>query len=565
MEWLNQHLISFLVFLPLAGAFLIFLFMRRAEAASIRWATFFIMLLGFVISLKLFFGYDGQSDRTMQFLETTAWIEDYGIFYKVGLDGMSLLLFLLTTFLGPLVVLCSWNSVKEGVKAYHISLLLLQTAMLGAFVSLNLFLFYIFWEAMLIPMYFIIGIWGGPRRIYAAVKFFLYTLAGSLLMLVAILYLYFQFHTQFGVYSFDLYDLYRVQLPINTEILLFLIFGLSFAIKVPMFPFHTWLPDAHVEAPTAGSVILAGVLLKMGTYGFLRFSMPLFPEAAQACYPLIGVLGVIGIIYGALVAMVQPDLKKLVAYSSVSHLGFVMLGLAVLNTPGVEGSVIQMVNHGLSTGALFIIVGMIYERRHTRQIADFGGIAKSMPVFAAFFMIVTLSSIGLPGLNGFVGEFLILLGAFKKNILLAVLASSGVILAAVYMLWMFMRAMFGPLDKEENKSLKDLNLREIATLVPIVVLIVWIGVYPQPFLRKMDRSVEVFLARTTQTQNAAAVRETPGTGDPVLRERVQLVVDHNEAVLEEARVVEDPAHGIQEEESLLLLETDRTQPDHGEE
>jgi len=564
MEWLNQHLLSCLVFLPLAGAFLLFVFMRKADAASIRWATFLVMLLGFAASLKLFFDYDGQSTRTMQFLQTTPWIEEYGIFYKVGLDGMSLLLFLLTTFLGPLAVLCSWNSVTESVKAYHISLLLLQTAMLGAFASLNLFLFYIFWEAMLIPMYFIIGIWGGPRRIYAAVKFFLYTLAGSLLMLVAILYLYFQYHTQFGTYSFDLYDLYRVQLPMGTGILLFLVFGLSFAIKVPMFPFHTWLPDAHVEAPTAGSVILAGVLLKMGTYGFLRFSIPLFPEAAHACAPLIGVLAVIGIIYGALVAMVQPDLKKLVAYSSVSHLGFVMLGLAVLNTAGVEGSVIQMVNHGLSTGALFILVGMIYERRHTRMIADFGGIARSMPVYAAFFMIVTLSSIGLPGLNGFVGEFLILLGAFQKNVPLAVLAASGVILAAVYMLWMFKRALFGPLDKEENRSLADLTPREIATLVPLVVLIVWIGVYPQTFLRKMDRSVDEFLARTAQTRVVQDHRAAPGGRGAGIRKVAQLDIDHNEAVLEEERAGTAPARGIQKADRPLPAGAGRPHHDHGE-
>ncbi len=503
MDFLNQHLITVTVFLPLVGAALLFFFVRRAEEVTVRWITFFFMLAGFLLSLKLFLDYDAESSQTMQFMETAAWLPEYGIVYKVGLDGMSLLLFMLATFLGPIAVMCSWSGIKEGVKGFHISLLLLQTAMLGAFVSLNLFLFYIFWEAMLIPMYFIIGIWGGPRRIYAAVKFFLYTLFGSLLMLVAILYLYVQHQAQFGFYSFDLYDLYKVQLPMATEQLLFLAFGLSFAIKVPMFPFHTWLPDAHVEAPTAGSVILAGVLLKMGTYGFLRFSMPLFPAATEFFYPLIAGLAVIGIIYGALVAMVQPDLKKLVAYSSVSHLGFVMLGLVVLDMQGVEGSVLQMVNHGLSTGALFIVVGMIYERRHTRMIADFGGISKSMPIYAVFFMIVTLSSIGLPGLNGFVGEFLILLGAFKKDILFTVLAASGVILAAVYMLWMFKRAMFGPLDKEENRVLKDLNAREIATLIPIVILIVWIGIYPQTFLRKMDRSVEGFLARTTQVSDTA--------------------------------------------------------------
>ena len=498
MEILSEHLVTILVFLPLAGALFVLLFLSGTQKEAVRWVTLVTMLAGFLLSLKLFVGYDGLSDQTMQFVESYPWIPEYGIAYKVGIDGMSLLLFMMTPFLGPLVILSSWRSIEDRVKAFHVSMLLLQTAMLGAFVALNLFLFYIFWEAMLIPMYFIIGIWGGPRRIYAAVKFFLYTLFGSLLMLVAILYIYFLHMQQFGFYSFDLFDLYRCHLAFGAERLLFLAFGLSFAIKVPMFPFHTWLPDAHVEAPTAGSVILAGVLLKMGTYGFLRFSMPLFPEATAYFYPLIAVLALIGIIYGALVAMVQPDVKKLVAYSSVSHLGFVMLGLAVLNVPGVEGSVLQMVNHGLSTGALFIIVGMIYDRRHTRLISDFGGLSKAMPVYAAFFMIVTLSSIGLPGLNGFVGEFLILLGTFKKSAGLAVLAASGVILAAVYMLWMFQRAMFGPLDKEENKSLKDLNVREIATLVPIVVMIVWIGIYPQTFLRKMDRSVEGFLRRAGQ-------------------------------------------------------------------
>jgi NADH-quinone oxidoreductase subunit M len=503
MEFLNEHLLSILIFLPLAGAFFLFLFVGKTAEEAIRKITFVVMLAGFALSLKLYFDYDASSGQTMQFLETAPWLPEYGIEYKIGLDGMSLLLFLLTTFLGPIVILSSWRSVDTRVKEYHICMLLLQTAMLGAFAALNLFLFYIFWEAMLIPMYFIIGVWGGPRRIYAAVKFFLYTLMGSLLMLVAILYLYFQHHAQFGTYSFDLFDLYKVQLALWPERLVFLAFGLSFAIKVPMFPFHTWLPDAHVEAPTAGSVILAGVLLKMGTYGFLRFSMPLFPQAAETYYPLIAVLALIGIVYGALVSMVQPDLKKLVAYSSVSHLGFVMLGLSVRNVPGVEGSVIQMVNHGLSTGALFLLVGMIYDRRHTRLIADFGGLSKVMPVYAAFFMVITLSSVGLPGLNGFVGEFLILLGTFKRNPAFAAVAASGVIFAAVYLLWMFKRAMFGPLTNEKNRSLADLSAREIATLVPIVVLVVWIGVYPQTFLRKMDRSVEAFLARTERIEPMA--------------------------------------------------------------
>jgi NADH-quinone oxidoreductase subunit M len=513
MECLDQHLLSVLVFLPLVGALILLLFVRGTQKETIRWITFLTMLVGFVVSLKLFLGYDAQSTQTMQFVETAPWLPEYGIAYKVGVDGMSLLLFMMTTFLGPLIVLSSWRSIEDRVKAFHVSMLLLQTAMLGAFVALNLFLFYIFWEAMLIPMYFIIGIWGGPQRIYAAVKFFLYTLFGSLLMLVAILYLYFQHVAQLGFYSFDLFDLYRVHLPLGPEKILFLAFALSFAIKVPMFPFHTWLPDAHVEAPTAGSVVLAGVLLKMGTYGFLRFAIPLFPAAAAYFFPLVGVLAIIGIIYGALVAMVQPDMKKLVAYSSVSHLGFVMLGLFVGNYQGVEGSVLQMVNHGLSTGALFILVGMIYDRRHTRMIADFGGISRSMPIYAALFMIVALSSIGLPGLNGFVGEFLILIGTFKKSVWMAVLASSGVIFAAVYLLWMYKRAMFGPLEKPENKALKDLSLREIATLVPIIIMIVWIGIYPQTFLRKMDNSVGGFLERTGA---AATAQVSNPEGHPIL-------------------------------------------------
>ena len=512
MEFLGNHIVSATVFLPLVGAVIVLVFVGRRSEAAIRWATLLFMAATFLLSLVPFLRYDPQAAEAMQFIERASWLPEYGIEYKVGMDGMSLLLFMLTTFLGPIGIACSWRSIETKVKEFHIAMLLLQTAMLGAFVALNLFLFYIFWEAMLIPMYLIIGIWGGPRRIYAAVKFFLYTLVGSLLMLLAILYLYFEHHRQFGFYSFDLFDLYRVHVGLGVEKLLFLAFGLSFAIKVPMFPFHTWLPDAHVEAPTAGSVILAGVLLKMGTYGFLRFSMPLFPAANEVFFPLIAVLALIGIIYGALVSMVQPDLKKLVAFSSVSHLGFVMLGLAVGSMQGVEGSVLQMINHGLSTGALFLIVGMIYERRHTRMIADFGGISRVMPVFAAFFMIVTLSSIGLPGLNGFVGEFLILAGTFKAHPVMAAFAASGVIFAAVYMLWMFKRVMFGPVDKPANRALEgnDLTAREVAILVPIVVLIVWIGVYPQTFLRKMDRSVEAFMARTGHAGAVVAAQADAG-------------------------------------------------------
>lgn len=432
------------------------------------------------------------------------WIPALGVNYHLGIDGISLYMVLLTTFLTPIVILASWRGITKNVKGYMVSMLILETGILGVFVSLDLFLFYVFWEAMLIPMYFIIGIWGAENRIYAAIKFFIYTMVGSLLMLVAILVIYFYHGGLTGDYTFDLLRLQQINFPLGYQTWLFLAFGLSFAIKVPIFPFHTWLPDAHVEAPTGGSVILAGVLLKMGTYGFLRFCLPLLPHAAAQFTPWIFVLGVIGIIYGALVAMVQPDLKKLVAYSSVSHLGFVMLGIFALNNQGIQGGLIQMVNHGLSTGALFLIVGMIYERRHTRLIKDFGGLAKQIPIFTTFFMVVTLSSIGLPGLNGFIGEFLILLGTFLSSKLFAILAATGVILAAVYMLWMFQRVMFGKLDKEENKRLLDLSAREIAVLVPIVVFIVLIGVYPNAFLKKMEPTVN-HLIETVQTKQAHVI------------------------------------------------------------
>jgi NADH-quinone oxidoreductase subunit M len=432
----------------------------------------------------------------MQFKVLKSWIPELGISYQLGIDGISLWLVLLTTFLTPICVLAAWRSIEKGTSGFMISLLMLETGMLGVFCALDLFLFFVFWESMLIPMYLLIGVWGGKRRIYATVKFVLYTMAGSALMLVGILYLYFQNDN-----SFDLMTLYDKAGALPHQRLLFLAFFIAFAIKVPLFPFHTWLPDAHVEAPTVGSVILAGVLLKMGTYGILRFCIPLFPEGTVAFTPLISKLAVIGIIYGALVAMVQPDLKKLVAYSSVSHLGFVVLGLFALNSQGMQGGIIQMVNHGLSTGALFLLVGMIYDRRHTRMIADFGGLAKCMPIFATIFLIVTLSSIGLPGLNGFVGEFMILLGSFVSGAFSkvhAVLAATGVILAAVYMLWMFQRVMFGKLDKPENQALKDLNLREVIVLLPILLFIVWIGVYPKPFLSRIEKSVNHVLKQHTK-------------------------------------------------------------------
>jgi NADH-quinone oxidoreductase subunit M len=493
-------LLTTVIFLPLLGAIVIAVLKGR-DASIIKGIALVVALLTFFISLSLYTGFNSDTHE-MQFTEELAWIDGLGITYRLGIDGISLWLILLTTFITPICILSAWTQIEKGVSGFMISLLLLETAMLGVFCSLDLFLFFVFWEAMLIPMYFLIGIWGGERRIYATFKFVLYTMVGSALMLVGILYLYFQNDN-----SFNLMTLYDKAGSLPHQNLLFLAFFIAFAIKVPLFPFHTWLPDAHVEAPTVGSVILAGVLLKMGTYGILRFCLPLFPEGAANYTPLVATLSVIGIIYGALVAMVQPDLKKLVAYSSVSHLGFVVLGLFALNHQGVQGGILQMINHGLSTGALFLIVGMIYERRHTRMISDFGGLSKKMPIFATFFLIVTLSSIGLPGLNGFVGEFMILLGSFTSDLskVYTILATSGVILAAVYMLWMFQRVMFGTLDNPKNQELKDLSLREIVVLVPIVVFIIWIGVYPKPFLSRMEKSVAHVL---TQSKSTAAIKNS---------------------------------------------------------
>jgi NADH-quinone oxidoreductase subunit M len=485
-------ILSLLIFFPLAGA-IVLLFINKENARALRVATLIFSLIEFFISLPLFFAFDSTT-AAMQFVEDGWWVQSYGISYKLGIDGISLLLVLLTTFLTVLCILSSWKAITFRVKEFMISFLFLETGMVGALVALDLILFYVFWEVMLIPMYFLIGVWGDPkRRIYAAVKFFLFTMAGSVLMLIAILALYFINLKATGKPSFDVLDLYQLGIPVGIQYWLFGAFALAFAIKVPMFPFHTWLPDAHTEAPTAGSVILAGVLLKMGTYGFIRFAMPLFPNAAYDLIPLVSVLALIGIIYGALVSMMQPDLKRLVAFSSVSHLGYVMLGMFALNMQGVQGSIYQMLNHGISTGSLFLIVGMIYERRHTRLIADFGGLSKVMPVYAIFFMIVTLSSIGLPGTNGFVGEFLILLGVFQSNIVYGVLAATGVILGAAYMLWMFQRVMFGKITKPENEKLQDLSAREITILVPMVIMIFLMGIYPKLFFSKMDVTVEKFL------------------------------------------------------------------------
>jgi NADH-quinone oxidoreductase subunit M len=484
--------LTLLLAIPVLGAGIL-IFMPRRQAQALFGVALLTSGLDFAWSLKILASFD-TTQADMQLLERVPWMPGFGIEYFVGIDGISLFLVLLTTLLMPLAILASW-SVEQRIKEYLVCMLLLQTGMLGAFVALDLFLFYVFWEVMLVPMYFLIGVWGGPRRIYAALKFVIFTMAGSLLMLVAIIYLAARHAEAEQQLTFDLLKLYDLHLPLREQSWLFAAFALSFAIKVPVFPLHTWLPDAHVEAPTAGSVILAGVLLKLGTYGFLRFAMPLFPQAALAAAPYMIALAVIGIVYGAVVAMMQSDIKKLVAYSSVSHLGFVVLGLFAFNMQGVQGAIYQMLNHGLSTGALFLLVGMIYERRHTREIEAYGGLWKQVPIFSALLMVIMFSSIGLPGLNGFVGEFLILLGAFSAAPGWTAGAATGVILGAIYMLWMYRRVIFGPLVDPQNEKLKDLGARERIILAPIVALVLLMGIYPQPFLQRMKPAVELSLKR----------------------------------------------------------------------
>lgn len=507
---MTESLLSIILCLPLGGAVVIAV-MRDDARSLIKMLGLGFSLASFIASIVLFVKFDAANPN-MQFIEFKEWIPSLHVSYHLGVDGMSLLLVVLTTFLTPIALLASWESIQKKLKGYVALMLLLEVGTLGVFMSLDMFLFYVFWEAMLIPMYFIIGIWGGHERIYAAVKFFLYTMFGSLLMLVAILWLgYYAAQQPGGHFTTNLLELYKIApaIPMNIQFWMFAAFALSFCIKVPLFPLHTWLPDAHVQAPTAGSVILAGVLLKMGTYGLVRFCLPLFPYARFEFMPWLAGLAVIGIIYGALVSIVQPDMKKLVAYSSVSHLGFVVLGIFALNEEGMQGSIIQMINHGLSTGALFLLVGMIYDRRHTRMIKDFGGLSKSMPVYATFFMIVMLSSVGLPGLNGFVGEFLILLGAFKSQLLdnhwFAIFGATGVILAAVYLLWSYQRVFFGKLENPENQKLKDMNMREWAVLVPVIVFIVWIGFYPSTFLSKSEASTKQLIQQIQDARRGVKV------------------------------------------------------------
>ncbi len=484
-------LLTVITFLPLLGAVIVMLFFDREKTGAIKGFATAVAVVDFILSIPLWTKFD-TAKAGFQFVEKVSWIPTIGVGYHVAVDGISVLLVLLTTITMIVGVVCSFTAITDREKEYYVCLLLMATGMLGTFVAIDIFLFYVFFEITLVPMYFLIGIWGGPRKLYAAIKFFLYTLFGSVLMLLGILALYFvNLKMGTGTLTFDLQQLYAVgpKIPMSLQAWIFLAFFIGFAIKVPMFPFHTWLPDAHVEAPTAGSVILAGILLKMGTYGFVRFVLPLLPQASQAFVPFMMLLSIIGIIYGALVAMAQTDVKKLVAYSSVSHLGFVMLGVFALNQQGVLGGQLQMINHGISTGALFLLVGIVYERRHTRMISDFGGLAKQVPVYSTIFAITMLSSIGLPGLNGFVGEFLILIGAFKASYVYAAFAVIGIVLGAAYMLWLFQRMFFGNLDNPENQRLTDCNRREVLYMLPLVVLMFWIGLYPRPFLARMEASV----------------------------------------------------------------------------
>lgn len=503
MDTLFQPNLTIITFFPvLGGLFVILLSLIFKDSSELlKKSALLISIVEFILSIPLFTAFKTDIPG-VQFVVREEWIKTLGISYHMGVDGISLLLILLTTFIFPITILSSWREVKRGIREFLVLMLILETALIGTFAALDMILFFVFWEAVLIPMYLIIGIWGAERRVYAAIKFFIYTAFGSALMLIAIFYLYFLHIDQFGIPSMGVFDFYRINVPysglFSPQGLTFTAFFLAFAIKVPIFPLHTWLPDAHVEAPTAGSVILAAILLKMGTYGFLRFLLPFFPDASLDFIPILCALAIIGIIYGAIVAFAQKDLKKLVAYSSVSHLGLVMLGILVLNVQGIEGGIYLMISHGLSTGALFLIVGMIYERRHTKLITEFGGISKVMPLLATFFMISTLSSIGLPSLSGFIGEFLVLLGAFKFNYIYSVLGATGIILGAVYLLWAYQRVMFGPIDKPENRALLDITLREIFVLLPIAIMMFVMGIYPKPFLSKMEPSVLEFLSAKSE-------------------------------------------------------------------
>jgi NADH-quinone oxidoreductase subunit M len=511
MTLLQSHLLSLILLTPLAGAAVLLVLDRDREDA-IRWVATLVSGVGFLLSVPLWFRYDPQGPA-WQFTERAAWIPSIGASYFLGVDGFSALLVLMTTLVGLIGVLSSWTAITERVKAYYVCLLVLQTTMLGAFLALDALLFFLFWELMLVPMYLLIAIWGGGRRLYSAIKFFLYTLAGSVVMLLGILAIYFYAHDATGVYSFDITGFHQLTLPLARQKWIFLALFVGFAVKVPMFPLHTWLPDAHTDAPTAGSVILAAIMLKMGTYGFVRFSMPILPEASRYFIPMVAALSIVAIVYGALLALAQTDWKRLVAYSSVSHMGLITLGLFAVTPAALSGSLLQQINHGISTGALFLIVGLVYERRRTREIAAFGGLSAVMPVFAAVFLVMTMSSIGLPGLNGFVGEILILQGVFVVHRWWAAAAASGIVLGAAYMLWLYQRTMFGRIEEPANATLTDLTGRELMTLVPLVALAVWIGLYPAPFLARLEPTMARVITRLDPGY-APAFSRIPGCGGP---------------------------------------------------
>jgi NADH-quinone oxidoreductase subunit M len=507
----QSHLLSLILLTPLAGA-AVLLTIKRSREDAIRWLATGFAGLGFLVSLPLWFRYDPQGSP-WQFTERATWIPSIGASYFLGVDGFSALLVLMTTLLGFIAVLSSWLAVTERVKEYYIALLVLQAGMVGAFVALDALLFFVFWEVMLVPMYLLIRVWGGGRRIYSAIKFFLYTFAGSVVMLLGILGIYFYAHEATGIYSFDITGFHQLTMPLARQKWIFLALFVGFAVNVPMFPFHAWLPDAHTDAPTAGSVILAAVLLKMGTYGFVRFSLPILPEASRAFIPVVAGLSIVAIVYGALLALAQTDWKRLVAYSSVSHMGMITLGLFAIAPAALSGSLLQQINHGISTGALFLIVGLAYERRRTREIAAFGGLSSVMPVFAVLFLVMTLSSIGLPGLNGFVGEILILRGVFVAHRWWAAAAASGIVLGAAYMLWLYRRTMFGRLEEPANAALRDLTPRELATLVPLALLALWIGLYPSPFLARLEPTMARVITRL-EPGYAPAFAKVPGCGAP---------------------------------------------------
>lgn len=532
-------ILSWTLIIPALGAVLMMFlpsrdtYTEKSSASIYGWIALVLSAMTMVVSIIMLTGFD-SSVIGYQFEENIEWIPVFGLNYHIGIDGISILLLMLTTILMPFTVLSSFKYIQKRKKEYYIWLLFLEFTMLGAFLALNLFIFYIFWELMLIPMFFLIGIWGGPRRIYATVKFVLFTVVGSLMMLAGIIYLAILARNTFGEFTFEFEQLLKLSIPVQIQLWLFAAFALAFAIKVPMFPFHTWLPDAHVEAPTAGSVILAGVLLKMGCYGFVRLGIPLFAEAAIKAAPLMQLLAVIGIVYGACLALAQSDLKKLVAYSSISHLGYVMLGLFALTPEAIQGAILQMVNHGISTGVLFVLVGMIYERRHTREISEFGGLAYRLPLLSVAFMIITLSSVALPGTNGFIGEFLILLGSFKAawahfvahqeifRLILMVFATAGVILGAYYMLWMVQRVFFGPLHNEKNKNLNDLSFREMIVLLPFLIFVFWIGLFPNTYLSKMQNSVNHYVEQyqPAELKTKMVIESEP---EPVIEQEVQNV------------------------------------------